>query len=342
MKTNEAHETFRQIGFSDFVDVSGVKSIHHIVNTESKCGIYCLLVDDCLYYIGQSVNIATRFSDHRRRYQNIIQFSFVLCSEDKLDELEEYYIQTADAAGIKILNVQYASHPICKTDFDELVPANEKIEWLNNEIEYSDEQRKPESVENESIRVKGLNKYQKLLTDPNHDFFVDVCAAYTFNMIPSPFKTEHNYWGVSCLPSTARYERGYQTIFCFNIYRIETFVMLHRERTNEAWAYIVVAKSILIEEFGSEEAFLSAYPDCEFTGSTYQNAGYDHITIGFLDLSKIYDRLSDWKIMRAARVLNLRLMGKGRNFYKQYHSFQLADKIFEQIEEWGETSGEAE
>lgn len=338
MASDDAHPVFAQLGFAEFTDVFEKKHIKHIIPKSNVSGIYCLLVEDELYYIGKSLNISGRFIDHKRTHKNIHKFTYIECGCEKLDEFEQHCIHTADAAGLKILNVQYASHPICKTDFDDLMPISEQEEWFNGEIDYSDGVRKDESLNNNNIRVKGENRFNKFMSDKNRDYLIEVCAEYTINTIPSPFLTEHNYWGVSCLPSTARYKPGYKTTFCFNIFRVETCVMLYNPSADDAWMYLNVAKTVLIEEFKSAELFFSEYPDCEFLDVSYENAGYDHVTIAFNDLNKVHDALSDERIIKCARYFNLRLMRKGKNFFKQYHSFQLADKIFETIAKFYESA----
>jgi hypothetical protein len=61
--------------------------------TTALCGIYFLIKEDVIVYIGQSVNIMSRV--HTHRYESIKEFdsfSYLLCRKDELDILEAKYI----------------------------------------------------------------------------------------------------------------------------------------------------------------------------------------------------------------------------------------------------------
>ncbi len=54
------------------------------------CGIYFLIKDNEIVYIGQSVNIASRVADHTGK--DFDSVSYVACEQNKLDILESLYI----------------------------------------------------------------------------------------------------------------------------------------------------------------------------------------------------------------------------------------------------------
>jgi len=287
-----------------------------------------------MFYIGKSDHIGRRFLDHKKTYEKIQTFSFFECDKDNLDKAEQHCIHKADEAGAKILNILHATHPLFKTPLDDLISPDEQEEWLADEACYFDGDRKEESLHNERVRIKGEARFNRFQSDVDRDFLIEICAEYTIATILAPFTTECEYWGVSCLPSTARFLPGYSTLFCFNIYRMETFVMLCNDKIRAAHAHICVARSTLRQEFGTEQAVLDAYPCAYFPDFFYKSAGYDQIVVTFTDYNDMHKVLSDWRIVRAARVMNLRLMKKGRNLFKQYHSFQLADRVLEKLKEW--------
>lgn len=55
-------------------------------NLKSNCGIYFLLKDDVVVYIGQSVNLNTRPLNHPKKEHNKILIYF--CTEKKLNRME--------------------------------------------------------------------------------------------------------------------------------------------------------------------------------------------------------------------------------------------------------------
>jgi hypothetical protein len=70
--------------------------IEDIVETASKykpvIGIYFLILDRKVVYIGQSINITSRIGHHFGVYQ-FDSYSFIECGTEELDLLESVYIQ---------------------------------------------------------------------------------------------------------------------------------------------------------------------------------------------------------------------------------------------------------
>lgn len=58
---------------------------------ENQCGVYFLVKSDRVVYVGQSVQIGTRLSDHAKT-KDFDRYTYVACSKEKLDVLESLYI----------------------------------------------------------------------------------------------------------------------------------------------------------------------------------------------------------------------------------------------------------
>lgn len=72
-------------------------TVDQIVNNafpyELGSGIYFLIRDFKVMYVGKSVNVLGRLCQHRREGRRTFDsFNVILCSPDRLDELEEAYI----------------------------------------------------------------------------------------------------------------------------------------------------------------------------------------------------------------------------------------------------------
>lgn len=59
-----------------------------------QCGIYFLIQDDEIVYIGQSVHIPNRLKTHQGGEKVFNKVFFVECSGNDLDELEKHYIRS--------------------------------------------------------------------------------------------------------------------------------------------------------------------------------------------------------------------------------------------------------
>lgn len=59
----------------------------------SNCGIYFLLHEAVVVYVGQSKDLFYRIARHARDGEKVFDaFTYILCSEDELDKMEELYI----------------------------------------------------------------------------------------------------------------------------------------------------------------------------------------------------------------------------------------------------------
>ena len=65
-------------------------------NTYVECsGIYFLISDDEVVYVGQSVNVHSRVGQHyREKYKEFNSYVYIRCLESELDVLESIYIHT--------------------------------------------------------------------------------------------------------------------------------------------------------------------------------------------------------------------------------------------------------
>jgi len=77
---------------------------------EQVVGVYFLVKDEEVIYVGQSVNIYSRLSEHR--HKQFDKYAFVPCDVDLLDKLESLYIHVLKPKLNGNLNAQEKSAPI--------------------------------------------------------------------------------------------------------------------------------------------------------------------------------------------------------------------------------------
>lgn len=63
----------------------------HKIEDKLKCGVYFLLKDDIVVYVGQSTNIISRVWSHRKRGVEFDEFTYVEATRDELNHLEAIY-----------------------------------------------------------------------------------------------------------------------------------------------------------------------------------------------------------------------------------------------------------
>jgi hypothetical protein len=88
--------------------VGRLYSVAHLFPKAERCGIYVLTFANGERYVGQSVNVVTRFRTHRRTWNDIEFLDFCPCSRAKLDQLERAVIKDQRAAGYRLRNITHA------------------------------------------------------------------------------------------------------------------------------------------------------------------------------------------------------------------------------------------
>ena len=102
-------------------------------------GVYFLLDNEEVVYIGQSVNIFSRILDHQRGNKKFTDFKYIECEKEELNRLEYMYYQ-------KYNPTKYNKQPVCDPEEKNLTerfelklkPSQmEALEFLSNEINKS-------------------------------------------------------------------------------------------------------------------------------------------------------------------------------------------------------------
>lgn len=71
------------------------KIIDAAICADAVCGVYFLVRDNRITYVGQSRNCLMRIASHMKKKQ-FDGYSILVCKPDQLDKLESYYITTLD------------------------------------------------------------------------------------------------------------------------------------------------------------------------------------------------------------------------------------------------------
>lgn len=56
-------------------------------------GVYFLIRDDQVVYVGQAVDVHARVSTHGRNWKQFDSYTYIPCEHDRLDEVERHYIR---------------------------------------------------------------------------------------------------------------------------------------------------------------------------------------------------------------------------------------------------------
>lgn len=317
-----------QLGFQfdNALNVQGRLSIADLFpKSKNRCGIYLLNFSDDTYYIGQAIDAVKRFAQHRKNYDNIERFWFQPIKKENLNEVEQQLIHEAEMQGLLLTNKTFVSNIIGETDLDLLISRTEQENWLENDIELSNDGYDLYSTVAPKHIIKYRRNFDNLKQVESYSLLKRILNLYIQKCLPAFKKTELSFWSLSCMPSTNG--NTYPRYFCVNVNAMEVFVLGYERKTRKSFAFFVLT-SLFFDNDTELDRLYNKYKNIEARRSDYRAAGADQVVFHFSDLGELEDiLLTEPKIIRSIKELNLRLMRKGGTIYSPFHCFDLAKDV---------------
>lgn len=320
----------RTLGFPQPVDVRGRLSIADLFpRSKRRTGIYLLVFANDTFYIGQAVDVCRRFAQHRASVGDIAAFSFRAVRCPSLDSVERDLIQSAEAAALPLTNRVHVSNILGETDLDVLVKPSSQEDWLQQwPRPTAPPQENVTFPPNAPARIRTSQAFQRLRSREEWPEVRSCLRAYCSSCVPYPAKTQLSFWAISCLPSTNK--NTWPRFAAVNAGIMEMLVLGWSARGAGRWGFVNVAKSALLNEFGSIAKFQRLYNCTAVDGDRgYRSAGADQVQIAvnrIADLTKLFEVPG---VRNAASQLMLRVMRSRATIYGRFHCPALADQILE-------------
>jgi hypothetical protein len=215
-----------------------------------------------------------------------------------------------------------ATAPRSTTGLRRFLDLGQQRKWLEGKATLRDAGERPESPE---LRLKYVEKYQKLLRRPQAQQVLEVLGLYGRDCIPIPWTTERHYWSISCLPSTPG-----KALIRINASWMELFSLYAED--DGIRALFLVHLSDFTRDHSTEpgqvdEALLER---CVITPEDVSHIfprGEDIFGIKVRGISSIRKFIATRHSLRAIRAFNLTHMNRGRNAYQASHCYSLADHM---------------
>lgn len=328
MATEILSPLLSKLGFGPPLDLRGRSSLEGFLDDTQCCGIYVLHLAGGACYIGQSVNIIQRLAQHRRAYTAIEQISILPLRRDKalLDTYEVETIRALERAGVTLLNIVHASISIQSSAFDLVVPPHEQRLWVDSDPLRPRESGAPLGAVGAELRAKTAERLARLQQRPDQAELLELLRSYLRACVLCPERTEAAFWSVSCFPSTN--PGPWPRLACFSINTMEVFVVLYDRRAPEQLAaFINLSKEVLRQTYPADSPFRWRHPQARLEPADYTAAGLDQLRVVVEGREALRELLGDPDVLRAARLLNLHLMRKRGNLYRQYHCYALAEAL---------------
>ncbi|MGK5681648.1 tetratricopeptide repeat protein [Actinoplanes sp. URMC 104] len=295
-----------------------------------RCGIYVLSFADGQLYVGQAVDVARRYAQHRKTYDDIVGLQFWRFQPAELDAAEQAAIHQLQQAGLLLRNVAYASGRLGASDLDSLVSAAEQQVWLvSTPGDVMGYDVRPDRVQQ---RVSGRTRFRKLAADPRFAAVLPAVRRYVSRTVPMPRRTEFSRWSISACPRTN--ENTWPRLLTVTVHALETlFVYSSVDKPHESVFSLNVDLATMEQHYGGD---LNRLADA-FGAAYFREAVY-RVRPGVLGLrvegARNFKRLLDVDgVVAAARRLNLDMMRKGPAMQWRSHSFELADRLFAPVED---------
>ncbi|PBC39522.1 hypothetical protein CJ179_36515 [Rhodococcus sp. ACS1] len=163
-----------------------------LASSHGMCGLYILRFADGAAYVGQSVDIARRFLEHRRRFDDLVAIDVTPWVREDLDAGEQRLIATIES-GCVIRNILHADRP---GGDDEIAVAIDEAQSII--LPWDREARTRAGAP--GTRPPGTDRRVKQL-DRNGDLdtLSAIIGIYVDETIPDPNNTVPYLWNV---PST--------------------------------------------------------------------------------------------------------------------------------------------
>lgn len=320
-------QTYMALGFPEMIDVSGRVSIADLYRSSKKrTGIYLLHFPDGDYYVGQSVDVVRRFSEHVNAKGPISGFSYFPVPKKQLDQQEHFCItQLEKKCNLK--NISLVTLPEVESDFDTVLSRPEQQDWLEHD---SATPKYPSlwqnSAEYEKIRKKYSDSFSQLLADPYFEqYLLLVMQKYVKYCITEPLHTEITFWNCSCLPAI---HRDIKILSRINLRSCEVFTVGYYREPDEIFYSFHTSKSpfqnISRQEFSK---FKKQFPSFELGDCIYPSGGSDQCNPTFSDFAEVMNALDHPLLLNAIKTFNLGQMRKGASLYRSSHCVDLAELL---------------
>lgn len=308
------------------VAVAGSATVaEQVLAAAGRCGIYVLSFYDGQLYVGQAVNVVSRFNDHRKTYSDIAELHFWRVPHEDLDDFEQHAIHALQAEGFLLRNVIHAAGRLGASDLDTIVSPEEQQQWLSSAL--SDHAGDEIRVDRAQVRIANHGRFERALADPRMTAVLPAIRRYLAWTIPYPRRTEFSRWSISAVPDTNK--NSSPRMLTVTLHSLETlYVYAPFEEQHRTIFELNVDMATMQRHWPDANDLYDAF------GAVLAREGLYRVRPGVLGLAvegaRNFMRLLDVRgVAEAARRLNLDMIRKGSALQWKSHSFGLCDLLLE-------------
>ncbi|MFV8396132.1 GIY-YIG nuclease family protein [Corynebacterium hindlerae] len=309
-------------------------SIAPLFPVDQRRGIYILEFENGEQYVGQALNVVTRFATHRhgsshhKPWTDIVAIQFLPVIEEHLTPIEFTHIARLRRGGIELRNKIGNFGHLQPSGLDEIISVEEQEHWVLGQgtygsapFDFGDVGISPKLVE--KLRLKDPELLLKILSDLR--FALE-------GLVPNTPELESQYWTLSDYPSTAG-----GRFATFNLGVLE-FVVFPRtkfhidEEDLRYFGFINFPEGTLIPEEEwepwGEFTLVGPEPLCFCVCIEYDLCRTDRLYFEVGRLSELFQ--GNAEVLGAARSMAIELMRQNKsNLFRRWHSRPLVRGVIE-------------
>lgn len=269
-----------------------------------RCGIYVLWFENGDAYIGQAVDVMTRYATHRRTFGDIVRVEFAPCERASLDIYERLTITDVEQRA-SLRNIMLAGKPggwgAMERTLEEGVAAY--LPW----------ERAHRATAHDEAKDSPLRRFWTLASRPEYNSIRALLGRYVDACIADPVLTAGALWTVTAMPSTGRSKTDFR-LFTLSCGVLETLYARSVEIAQGAWA---VEAHLNVLASALPESEVPRIPGAELFTTTYKSENVLQIVGPPVSL---FDALEIPRIADAAYALSTRLMRRGGRIFTRFHN----------------------
>jgi hypothetical protein len=303
-------------------DAAPVSTLFSIENPTAICGIYVLEFEDGDRYVGQTVNIVSRYATHKRRHGDVTAFSFAPCETALLDYYERAVIRREQRTH-DLRNLMLTDWP---GGTDDLVVA--LAEGAAVQLPWERERRET------AASVPKRSKERRFWELAGRSDYAGICsqlARYVHETIPDPARTQGILWSLTALPSTSR-TTDRRRLFTLNAGSVEMLVLtewdLEDGGSELEWTMNIWPEGIIkpLEALKGDWLNGATYRESD----DYKSAG-PVVAIDCVGTDVFAKALDQAVILDAAYKLNVTMMRRAKTIYAEHHNQSFTSDVLRAI-----------
>lgn len=314
-------------------DVQNLDSIHVLFALEpgitTRRGLYRLTFANGETYVGQAVDVANRYTSHRRRWgDDIQQLEFFPIPDGDLNEPEKQLIHLAELNG-PVRNLRDTNRPGGDDTMEVTV-----TDGMSVSLPWDRSARiKPGDAAVSPARAK----FFELTAHEAYDAIRYIAGWFIYNTIPDPFNTQKHLWVTTCLPSTNS-SKDHKRLAVISVGSLETLVIMDDKVVGDGeWLPFLfintVPTNVPLTALQSEEEYWFAeegsYPYGKTTRWIFTLPAFLAILNGEIDFPHMHF------LIESAYELNVRLMRQnGGSKYRRFQNDYLAADLLSSSLHW--------